>query len=236
MKVAVCDDDCYVLAILEKFFGKYKNRQEESISRRYFINENELLFYLEEKQDLDIILLAVNTPRIDGFTIAEKIRRKDKRVKIIFLASLIHCAVEGYKYNAIDFLMKPLKYSKFEESLNRAVEQIYEEDSNYFLEKVDSEIYKIYFSDIIFIETYNRNTMIHTSKKDILSYKTLKKHEEVLDSRFFRCHIAYLINLDKINEIKTRDILLENNYSVPYSKHRKNQLMSEITLYYGEKL
>lgn len=236
MRVALCDDDSYVLDSLEKFLNKYEDDSGIKFSRIRFNDGNELVFYAEDPQDLDIIILDIKMPKINGLTAAEKIRQIDKKVKIIFLTSLAQYSTKGYTFNAHDFLVKPLKYISFKETMDRAVQLINEEDNKYLLEKNDSGIYKIYFNDIIFIETYKRNTMIHTSEKEVLSYKTLKGHEEILDKRFFRCHAAYLINLEKIIEIQAKDILLSGGPVISYSKYKKKKLMSEMTLFYGSKI
>lgn len=236
MRIALCDDDSYMLDSLERFLDKYENDSGIKFSRIRFTDGNELIFYAEDPQDLDIIILDIKMPKVNGLIVAEKVRKIDKRVKIIFLTSLAQYSVNGYSYGALDFLVKPLKYARFKETMDRAVQQVNEEDSKYILEKNDSGIYKIYLNDIIFIETHKRNTMIHTADKDILSYRAMKGHEEILDKRFFRCHIAFLVNLDKIKEIQANDITLRDGSVVPYSKHRKKKLMSEIAFFYGSKI
>ncbi|MBD7910632.1 MULTISPECIES: LytTR family DNA-binding domain-containing protein [Clostridium] len=106
----------------------------------------------------------------------------------------------------------------------------------YIVDKTDKGIYKIYLEDIIYIETYKRNTLIHTKKENILSYKTMKYHLKILNNSFYRCHESYIVNFKYISKIIKLDITLKNNEILPLSKNRKIGFLEALLNFYRSQL
>ena len=168
MRVALCDDESYVLSVLEDYFQRYADKNGGDFSLIKFTSGIPLLKYVEENNDLDIIFLDIQMPELNGIEVAHIIRKKDADVKIFFLTSIIKYALEGYKVNAERYLTKPLNYGRFQKELERVIKALDLENKRFFIEKNDEGVFKINLSDILYIETVGRNTRIHTKEREIL--------------------------------------------------------------------
>lgn len=103
---------------------------------------------------------------------------------------------------------------------------------NSLLKKNDSGFFKIYFDEILCIETYNRNTLVHTLNEDILSYKNMKQHMARLNSSFIRCHNSYIVNMAYIKSYRGNEIYLTNSKVVWVSKSRRKEFLKSLSDYY----
>ncbi|MFQ7801804.1 LytR/AlgR family response regulator transcription factor [Enterocloster sp.] len=236
MRVALCDDESYVLSVLEDYFQRYADKNGGDFSLIKFTSGIPLLKYVEENNDLDIIFLDIQMPELNGIEVAHIIRKKDADVKIFFLTSIIKYALEGYKVNAERYLTKPLNYGRFQKELERVIKALDLENKRFFIEKNDEGVFKINLSDILYIETVGRNTRIHTKEREILSYHSMKEHEEFLDKSFFRCHRGFIINLKYVKETIDSDIILNDRTVISLSKYRKKEFKEALLDYYGDQL
>lgn len=235
MKVAICDDESGFLDELELKLRKYSNEKSINIQIERFDSGNKFLNVYTEHKDFDIIFLDIQMPGINGIELAKILRKNNDKVSIVFTTSLIQYALDGYRVCAMRYLMKPLAYSKLKRELDEIVLAVAEASANFIVIKNDNGVYKIFFEDILFIETSGRNTMVHLkSNEEILSYKTLKYYEQQLDYRFFRCHSGYLVNMEQISKVEKFNIELLNQAVIPLSKNRKRDFSQKLAAFYGD--
>jgi len=236
MKIALCDDESYILDELELLLKKYAKMSNDEFTILKFVSGIYLLDYMHESGNIDIIFLDIKMPGKDGLEVAHEIRKYDSRVKLIFLTLFGGLAKEGYKVDAVSYITKPITYVKLQQELKRVINKIEIEDKRYIVEKNDSGVYKLYLSEIIFIETERRNTLIHTVDKDLISYRSMKQHERLLDSDFYRCYRAYIVNIAYVHEVVGADIRLRNGTMIPLSRHEKKTFMEHLALYFGRRV
>jgi len=236
MRIALCDDEAYILNELELLLKKYAEMVNGEFKIVRFTSGIDLLNYMREFKSLDIIFLDIKMPGKNGLEIAHEIRKCDSKIKLIFLTSLGGLAKEGYQVDAASYITKPITYIKLQQELKRVINKIELEDKRYIFEKNDSGLYKLYFSEIIFIETEKRNALIHTVDKKLISYRSMKVHETMLDSDFFRCHRAYIVNIAFVNEVVGLDIRLRNGTMIPLSRHKKKKFMELLMMYFGKQV
>ncbi len=236
MRIAICDDEEYMLSILEDYVSRYSEKHDSVFTLAKFKCGEELLGYMDSKGDIDIVFLDIQMPGINGIDVAHMIRKKDANVKIFFLTSLVKYVLEGYSVKAERYLIKPLKYNQFEKELQNVVKSIELENNRFFIEKNDSGIFKIMLSDVIYIETVGRNTLIHTKTDEIVSYRNMKEHEALLDKCFFRCHRAYIVNLAYVKSVVEYEVAIGKDVKIPLSKYRKKQFKEALLDYYGDQL
>lgn len=97
--------------------------------------------------------------------------------------------------------------------------------------------YKIYFKDIIYIEFYDRKTIIHRKNDDIFTTLTLKEWLFILkDYNFSRPHRAYILNLKHVKDLRTDSVILSNDKEIPLSRKYKTTFRLEYFNSIGEKL
>lgn len=181
---------------------------------------------------IDLIFLDIQMPDLTGIEFA-KIINKDK--KIIFTTAYQQFALEGFKVEAVDYLLKPFNYEEFLTASNKAfryfgllqkaenkdVNNSYEE--NYLFVKSEYKIKKIIYDEILYIEGLKDYVKIYIeNQKPIMSLISMKSLEEKLpDNKFIRIHRSYIVNTDKINTIERSRIVFGEKY-IPISDGYKD--------------
>ena len=160
-----------------------------------------------------------------------------RNTRIIFTTAFSEYALEGYRVDALDYLLKPITYTKFLEATKKALKwfemkesaqskdaasSIGQEEEQMFV-KADHKLIRILFKDILYIEGWKDYVKIHLTDRPhpILSLMSMKGLEETLPStRFIRIHRSFIIQKSKIDSIsknrvsiETKNCLLENHTS-----------------------
>ena len=153
---------------------------------------------------------------------------------IVFTTAFDEFALEGYKVDAVDYLLKPFGYQEFLRAANKALKwaelnvnslSIKPKDEDVIYLKVDSQKVKIPCHDIIYIEGLKDYAKIHlnTSEKSILTLITLKAMEDKLPKgRFMRIHNSFIVSLDKISSVTKTTVFL-NKTMLPVSDKFKEE-------------
>lgn len=236
MKIVICDDDEFFLTKLNGYISKILSEKQINKKILSFISGEEFLRYYEKFKDIDMVFLDILMKDITGIQVAKKIREQDTSMQIFFITSISRYIMEGYNVRAANYLIKPVKYNTLYRELDKAIKLLQSRYKKYILEKNDFGIFKINQEDIRYIETFERNTLIHTAAGNILSYKNMKKHLELLGEDFYRIHESYIVNLNNIKSLLKMELELESGEILPVSKHRKKELMDQISIYYGNQL
>ncbi|KFF03478.1 LytR/AlgR family response regulator transcription factor [Flavobacterium reichenbachii] len=183
-------------------------------------NAVEAMGLIREKQP-DLVFLDINMPNLTGMELARLLQEQSGPIpKIVFTTAYNHYAIEGYRVNAVDYLLKPFSYEEFLRAANKVL-QLSEESSNHFQSvtaddefiflKVEYQWVRISLKDILYIESLKDYVKVHLedSQKALLSLISLKALEEKLpSSKFMRIHRSFIVSLDKINAISKNSIFI----------------------------
>lgn len=170
---------------------------------------------LEElkSSEVNLIFLDIQMPDFNGLEFSKQV---PMQTKIIFTTAFSEYAIDGYKVNAIDYLLKPFSYSEFLEAAQKALnwfKLIQKADENTenesFFVKSEYKNIQIFFSDILYIEGLKDYIKIYTQKnsKPIITLMNLKSIEEILPKKLFmRIHRSYIIAINKIKELNKSQV------------------------------
>ena len=164
---------------------------------------------------IDVIFLDIQMPDLTGIQMARLLENQTGiKPRVVFTTAFNNYAIEGYKVDALDYLLKPFDYEEFLKAANKArayTELVHQEppvpiaaEEEYIFLKVEYQLLRISIKDIIYIEGLKDYAKIHLSSdpKPVLSLITLKSLEEKLPARrFMRVHRSFIITLDKIESI-----------------------------------
>lgn len=164
-------------------------------------------------QPIDLVYLDIQMPDLSGMELARVIAKTAKRPLIVFTTAFAQFGIEGYKVDALDYLLKPFNYEEFLRTANKA-HAYYElinrsatanepgyADEQYLFLKVEYQLLRIALDDILYIEGLKDYVKVHlqNNEKGILSLTSLKALEEKLSAKkFMRVHRSYIVALDKI--------------------------------------
>lgn len=233
LHIAICDDEQSFVDHLKSLIRQYAAETGEEIKVSPYYDGLDLI----EKYDptVDLIFLDIQMKLVDGLRTAEKIRQMDEKVGIIFLTTLTQYGLEGYKYRAADYIIKPIRYVRLRDELNRFLSMSRQDASPSLIIKNDSGKYKIFLKSLRYIETFNRNLLFHTEQEKIICYKSMKEVEQELKGQgFARSHSSYLINLFYIKGVQKLEITLVTGEILPISQPKRKQFMEELTEYWGD--
>lgn len=170
----------------------------------------------------DVVFLDINMPNLTGMELARLIQDQPGPLpKIVFTTAYNHYAIEGYRVNAVDYLLKPFSYEEFLRASSKVL-QLSEEANNHFQTisaddefiflKVEYQWVRISLKDICYIESLKDYVKVHLedSQKALLSLISLKALEEKLpSSKFMRVHRSFIVSLDKISAISKNSIFID---------------------------
>lgn len=233
--VAVCDDSKLMLESMKAGLEEYAKEKKEEVRVFLFHNGSELLEGYRAKYD--ILFLDIKMPGMNGIEVAQKIRQRDKKVIIIFLTSLIEHALDGYSVNAANYIIKPISRKRLYMEMDRWVEEMRQKEEPYINFHNDNGNYKVLLKNINYIETYNRNLLVHTSDGNLVCYWKLKEMENKIGKYgFSRNHASYLINLFYVENIEKMEVKLSTGERLPLSKMKKKEFMEQLAEYWGKSL
>ena len=233
--VAICDDSSSMINSLKANIEEYAEGRKEEIRVFSFHSGIELLENYNGKYD--ILFLDIKMPGVDGVKVAETIRKTDKKVIIIFLTSLLQHALDGYRVNAANYIIKPIGKKKLQMELDRWIGELVQKEEPFIAFHNDGGNYKVLLKSISYVETYNRNLLIHTDNGNYVCYWKLKDMEKKIKQYgFSRNHSSYLVNLFYVDSIEKTDIRLCTGEIVSLSKTKKKEFMEELAKFWGESL
>lgn len=101
----------------------------------------------------------------------------------------------------------------------------------------DTGKYKVFLKALRYVETFNRNLLLHTEQENIVCYKSMKEIEQELASQgFVRCHTSYIVNLFYVKGVNKLEITLVTGETIPISQPKRKQFMEQLTEYWGDML
>jgi two-component system LytT family response regulator len=198
----------------------------------------EVLELLPETQ-VDLMFVDIQMPDLTGI---ELIKSIENGPRVIFTTAYEEYAIEGFKVDAIDYILKPFGYPEFLkaankarsyfELMNKANTQINANEECLFI-KSDYKIMRIEFDDIQFVEgmrEYVKLHLLHT--KPVMTLMSMKSIEEKLPtSKFMRVHRSFIVNLSRITIIERNRIVFNNNY-IPISDQYKEKFQEYLDKFF----
>ena len=176
---------------------------------------------------VDAIFCDINMPDLNGMDFVKSLASPPI---IVFTTAYSEYAVEGYKVDAVDYLLKPFGLDEFQRAANK-VKRVYEqindndstsnqsvsEDASTLFLKTEHRIVKVDISDILYVEGMSEYMKIHliSQPKPLIVLLSMKKLEERLPSNFMRIHRSYIINLDKIIEVNKNRVIIDKDAYLP---------------------
>ncbi len=177
---------------------------------------------------IDLLFVDINMPDLSGMDFVKSLKEKPF---IVFTTAYSEYAVEGFKVDAVDYLLKPFGYADFLKAANKvrslaelssapAAEAVPGKD--YLFVKADYKVLRIELSEIVYIESMHEYVRIHLeNNKPVMTLLSLKTLEEQLPSdRFMRVHRSFIVNSQKIKIVERNRIVFDKVY-IPVSEQYK---------------
>ena len=228
---AIIDDEPLAAGLLESYAQKTPYLQLTGTYNSAILAMKDL-----RENPVQLLLLDIQMPELSGIEFA-KILPKDTRV--IFTTAFPQYAVEGYKVNALDYLLKPISYEDFLKSTDKALEwftvvqrqDTYRRDRFMFV-KTDYKLQRISLDDILYIEGLKDYVRFYLKTGDrVMSLMSMKKLEEYLPKpEFLRTHRSYIVHMTETPLVDRFRIVFDETY-IPVSENYKEEVQTYFDLH-----
>lgn len=211
MKCTVIDDEPFALDLLKGYVVRTPFLELSEC----FSNPFKALTFLASNS-VDLVFLDINMPELSGI---ELIKSLPNPPRVIFTTAYPEYGAESYEYNAVDYLLKPVRYDRFLKAVNKALELMnpkkqvassadtLPERMNDVVIKSGTQLIKLNPDEILYVEGSGNYMIFHTALKKVMSLLTMT---EVLDSlpsdRFVRIHKSFVVSLRHIEMIEKHDV------------------------------
>ncbi len=184
-----------------------------------------------QQNKIDLMFVDINMPDLSGMEFVKSLKNPPA---VIFTTAYSEYAVEGFKVDAIDYLLKPIGYTDFLraaekantriQSLNDRITDV-ESNEKFLLIKSEYKIIRINLADIKYIEGMREYLRIHIENQPpVMTLMSMKKMEEYLPvKKFMRVHRSFIVNLNKITTIERNRIVFDKDVYIPVSEQYKDK-------------
>lgn len=227
LEIAICDDEPYITAIIDKFVQEYYGVNCLSHS----FNSGEMLLNLAEKYD--IVFLDIELGESNGIELAKTIRKSNKKAFIIFVTNYTDYCRQAFNVHAFQYLTKPISKEKLFHVLDEVETYRKNDIQNECIRLKSSDgIVQVEINEIIYFEYYLRKVkMVLENDKYLLTYSLQELKELFCQYDFAMCHRAYIVNLRKIQIIDKFDIHMSNGDLIPLAQKQAAEFKREFEIY-----
>lgn len=209
MNAIALDDEPLALEIIESFCERLDSIKLE----RTFTKVSDAQKYLR-KFPVDLLFLDINMPQLSGIDFYKKV---EQNTLVIFTTAYSEYAIEGFNLNAMDYILKPYSFDRFEQAVKKATEYydyLHRKSDTvikFIYIKADYSLIKVALDDILCIEAFADYLKIYLpNKKSITARFTMKAMMDKLpNSKFIRVHRSFILPIDKIISIRNKNITIE---------------------------
>ena len=234
LRIAICDDELFFLEKIQKLLEEYLEKRELPYELHSFLSGEAFLEQCENNVKFDIVFLDISMEEIDGIQTAKRIRTFHTDTYIVFVTAFMDYALEGYKVNAVRYLMKDTLAPAIEECMTAILQKMQIAQVTFpFLEGEK----KIYTDNILYVESRGHKSIFHYMEEGAVTYQIYDKLDNVerkLENCFFlRIHKSYLVNMKHIRKVSNYTAYLDTGEELPIPRLRFQTVKEAFVDYKG---
>lgn len=235
IEIGICDDNKVILENIKYEILLKSNKIGRDVKITTFSEGKKMLDILNKNNKIfDLIFLDIDMPNIDGFKIAEYIRRYNNKMIIIFITSMDNLVYDSFKYSPLRFIRKNSLNGELDEGLLAAFKQI-DKINNYYVFKTYEGVLKIVIEDVIYIESIMRKIYINTSnnKYQLIGYKFNALVNTFQNNNFVMIHRTLVVNMKYIFSIESNEVILDSGKKLNLSRYRSREVRQAFAKFDG---
>ena len=238
-KIAICDDEDYFRKWIREMLQHYMKESGIYYEIETFKSGIELLELGIELNQYKIIFLDISMNEMNGLVTAQKIREQNTEVFIVFITAFVNYSMEGYKVDAIRFLLKSNKNMQghITECMD-AIRKKMEYEVGWKMFEFHEGKRMVSMDFILYIESNLHKLVFHIMEDEMVTYTmndTLNHIESYIKNKcFLRCHQSFLVNMKYIKRINRYEVVLYNNEILPIPKAKYREVYDTYVAFKGE--
>jgi DNA-binding LytR/AlgR family response regulator len=224
MKCVAIDDEPFALELIAGYIQKTPFLELTGA----FSNPIKALSFLMNNK-VDLIFLDINMPELSGIQL---IKSLSSAPHVVFITAYSEFGAESYDYNAVDYLLKPVKYERFLKAVNKVIEvtgkenpknEMIREHDNFIFIKSGTQTLKVAVDEILYIEGAGNYMTFFTRDKKIMSLFTMNEIMQILPADLFvRIHKSYIVSIRHIDIIEVTQVIINKKpipIGITYREH-----------------
>ena len=226
LKIAIVDDNENDSSLLREAIAKFNEAHKGLVNIAVECFSRGILFVEPFNETFDAVFLDIDMPVMNGLETAKKIRELGSDMNILFVTNYASLAIDCYGGDALDFVVKPVKY----EDVSRAIEKVIAKVQNETGEdkiviRVKNGYRTVKVNSIKYIEVNTHDVFYYTSNETYRTREVLKDIEKNLNNpSFVKCSSSYLINLDYVDAIDKDDVRIDGK-RIKIARTRKKEFL-----------
>lgn len=229
VRIAIVEDSDLDRELLRKNLARYEQERGVRFDLTEFSDGEDLV--TGYTADYDLILMDIRMTFMDGMRAAKRVRELDSDVVIVFISNTPQYAIEGYKVRAMDYMLKPITWFSFSESLGRALNSVKPHQKSYVTVALKGGRTKLEMERICYVEAQDHQLLYNTLDGNYVSKGTMRDAEAQLSAgNFFRCNRCYLVNLKHVETYKGCDIRV-NGDVIQVSRRRRKSFLDALNIH-----
>lgn len=232
IRVAIVEDEEEVASQLTDFFSRMEKENDVKFEIAWY--KNAVIFLSDYRPGIDIVLMDIEMPHMNGMEAAKKLREADREVTIIFVTNLAQFALKGYEVKARDFIVKPVKYYGFAMRVGSVVEELKKRSDESVIINTQDGFVRLPIRELNYVESYAHSLTYHFDRGEYESKgrESLTDVEEKLQKYgFLRCKSSYLVNLRSIKKVTGNDIEV-GDAVIPIGRTKKKEFLTKMAEYF----
>ena len=193
-------------------------------------------FDVLKKEKVDLIFLDIQMPLMTGIDFVKSLQQKPS---IIFTTAYREYAVESYELEIIDYLLKPISFTRFFKAINKylsaneketgsiTTEDTSVEAPSYIFVNANKKHIKVLFEEILYVESIKDYVRIHTHEQRIVTKDKISEFEQKLPAAFLRIHRSFIVNTQHISAFTAHDIEI-GKMEIPIGGSYKQKVMARL--------
>lgn len=237
INIAICDDEKYYRIKIKQQLILFLDQHQIDYNISTFSSAEELCEQFMSRVNYDIVFLDINMKEMNGIDVAYKLRSYKNDVFIAFVTGYINYALEGYKVDAIRFILKDNLDIYIAECMNAIMRKMEIQLSKMEINFIEGKR-QLHIDKILYIESHKHKLKFRVYDTDLKEYEIYDKLDnfelKVREFGFLRIHKSYLVNMKYIKRINHYKVILLSNDELPVPKPRYQEVKEAFLIYKGE--
>ena len=226
LRIAIVEDSDEDRALLEKSLHRYEAEKGVRFELSVFSDGEDLV--TDYSADYDLILMDIEMTFMDGMKAAKRVREMDQDVVIVFITNAPQYAIEGYQVRAVDYILKPISWFSFSESLTRALRYVKPQDRQYITIALKGGRMKLETDRLCYVEVQDHQLIYNTTEGKFTAKGTMRDVEAQLNQpQFYRCNRCYVVNLKYVETCLGSDVRV-NGDVIQVSRSRRKGFLDAL--------
>ena len=226
----IVDDEPLALDVITSYLGKLSDFK---VVGAY--TDSVAAFLSIKEQHIDLLFIDIQMPDFNGLAFIEALKN---RPEIIITTAFREFAVKGYDLNILDYLVKPIPFERFMQSIDKFLDkqntnQLHntnEQATDFIMVRSDRKFIKINMKSILYVEGVKDYVKIVLEDTNVLTKQSIGNFEKLLNStHFIRIHKSYIVAIDKITAYTNKDVEIQK-YELPIGRVYKKEFIAFMNL------